>query len=89
MTVKTALSFTDRHDRIPSEKFRDRQFAARSAAVANAIKRTMQDEEEREVALSALTGEVRARPRTARSEYVDPAAALSAVRAAVEATRGK
>jgi len=89
MTVKAELSFTDRHNRFPSEKVRDGQVATRSAAVANAIERMMQDEEEREVALAALTEEVRARPRTARSGYVDQEAALSTVRAAVEASRGK
>lgn len=89
MTVKTALSFTDRHNRFPSEKVRDGQFATQSAAVANAIERIMQDEAERDVTLSALTEEVRARPRTARSEYVDREAALSTVRAAVESSRGK
>ena len=89
MTAKTTLSFTDRHNRFPSEKVRDGQFAARSAAVASAIERIMQDEEEPDVALSALTEEVCAQPRTTRSEYVDRAAALSTARAAVEASRGK
>jgi len=60
MTVKTTLSFTDRHHRFLSEKVKDRPFATQSAAVANAVERMMQDEEEREVALAALAEEVRA-----------------------------
>ena len=43
--------------------------------------------EEREVALSALAEEVRARMQTARSEYVDREGAFSAARAVVEASR--
>lgn len=89
MTIKTTLSFTDRHHRFLSEKVKDGLFATRSAAVANAVERMMQDEEEREVALAALAEEVRARMRTARSEYVDREAAFSTGRAAVEASRGK
>ena len=43
--------------------------------------------EEREVALSALAEEVRARMQTARSEYVDREGAFSVARAVVEASR--
>ena len=89
MTVKTTLSFTDRHHRFLSEKVGEGVFATQSAAVANAIEQMMQDEEEREVTLSALAEEVRARMQTARSEYVDHETAFSAARAAVEASRGR
>ena len=89
MTVKTTLSFTDRHHRFLSEKVGEGVFATQSAAVANAIEQMMQDEEEREVALSALSEEVRARMQTAPSEYVDRETAFSAARAAVETSRGK
>ena len=89
MTVKTTLSFTDRHHRFLSEKVRDGVFATQSAAVASAIERMMQDEEEREVALAALAEEVRARLRTVRSEYVDQETAFSTAHSAVEASRRK
>ena len=89
MTVRTTLSFTDRHHRFLLKKVRDGVFATQSAAVANAIERMMQDEEEREVALSALAEEIRLRMRTARSKYVDRQAAFSSAHAAVEASRGK
>ena len=61
MTVRTTLSFTDRHHRFLLKKVSDGVFATQSAAVANAIERMMQDEEEREVALSALAEEIRLR----------------------------
>ena len=89
MTVKTTLSFTDRHHRFLSEKVGEGVFATQSAAVANAIEQMMQDEEEREVALSALAEEIRARMQTARSEHIDRETTFSAARAAVEASRGR
>ena len=87
MTVKTTLSFTDRHHRFLSEKVGEGVFATQSAAVASAIEQMMQDDQEREIALSALTEEIRARMQTVRSEYVDDEQAFSAARAAVEASR--
>ena len=62
-------------------------FATQSAAVASAIEQMMQDDQEREIALSALSEEIRARMQTVRSEYVDDEQAFSAARAAVEASR--
>ena len=87
MTIKTTLSFTDRHHRFLSEKVGEGVFATQSAAVASAIEQMMQDDQEREIALSALAEEIRARMQTVRSEYVDDEQAFSAARAAVEATR--
>ena len=66
MTVKTTLSFTDRHHHFLSEKVGQGIFATQSAAVAAALEQMMQDEEEREVALSALGQEIRARMETPR-----------------------
>ena len=62
-------------------------FATQSAAVASAIEQMMQDDREREIALSALADEIRARMQTARSEYIDDERAFSAARAAVQASR--
>ena len=87
MTIKTTLSFTDRHHRFLSEKVGEGVFATQSAAVASAIEQMMQDDQEREIALSALSEEIRARMQTVRSEYVDDERAFSAARAAVEASR--
>jgi len=60
MTVKTTLSFTDRHHQFLSEKVGQGVFATQSAAVAAALEQMMQDEQERDVALSALAQEIRA-----------------------------
>ena len=87
MTVKTTLSFTDRHHRFLAEKVGEGVFATQSAAVASAVEQMMQDEQEREIALSALAEEIRARMQTVRSAYVDDEQAFSAARAAVEASR--
>ena len=88
MTVKTTLSFTDRHHLFLSEKVSEGVFATQSAGVAVAIERMMQDEAEREVALSALAEEIRARMATPRSEYVDEEEAFAAARATIAAARG-
>ncbi|MDE0333517.1 MAG: hypothetical protein OXI64_01050 [Defluviicoccus sp.] len=87
MTVKTTLSFTDRHHDFLMEKVNEGVFATQSAAVAAAVEQMIQDDREREVALSALAEEIRERMRTARSEYVDDEQAFSAARAAVDASR--
>ena len=87
MTIKTTLSLTDRHHRFLSEKVGEGVFATQSAAVASAIEQMMQDDRERETALSALAEEIRARMQTERSEYVDDEQAFSTARAAVQASR--
>ena len=71
MTVKTTLSFTDRHHHFLSEKVGQGVFATQSAAVAAALEQMMQGEEEREVALSALGQEIRARMETPRVAIID------------------
>ena len=88
MTVKTTLSFTDRHHLFLKEKVDEGVFATQSAAVAAAIEQMMRDEAEREVALSALAEEIRARMETPRSEYTDGTRAFAAARATIAATRG-
>ena len=87
MTVKTTLSFTDRHHRFLMRSINDGVFATQSAAVAAAIEQMIQDQDEREVALTALAQEIRARTQTPRSEFVDQDKAFSAARAAIETAR--
>ena len=87
MTTKTTLSFTDRHHRFLMRSIKDGVFATQSAAVAAALEQMIQDENEREVALTALAQEVRARTQTPRSEFVDQDNAFSAARAAIETAR--
>jgi antitoxin ParD1/3/4 len=88
MTVKTTLSFTDRHHRFLAEKVGQGVFATQSAAVAAALEQMMQDEEERNVALQALAQEIRARMETPRDALIDQDEAFAAARASIEAARG-
>ena len=71
MTIKTTLSFTDRHHRFLTDKVGQGVFASQSAAVAAALEQMMRDEEERELALGAKSGHgstrrapIMSRPRT-------------------------
>ena len=88
MTVKTTLSFTDRHHHFLSEKAGQGVFATQSAAVAAALEQMMQDEQERDVALDALTQEVRARMETPRSAFIDQDDVFAAAGASIGVARG-
>ena len=83
MTAKTTLSLTGRHHRYLLEKVAQGMFRTRSAAVAAAIEQMMQEEAERNVALSALAEEIRMRMRTPRSEFLDQDHVFSAARATI------
>jgi antitoxin ParD1/3/4 len=87
MTVKTTLSFTDRHHKFLMEKVGQGVFATQSAAVAAALEQMMQDEQEREVALSALTLEIRARMETPREAFIGQNDAFAIARSTIEAAR--
>lgn len=87
MTVKTTLSFTDRHHQFLAEKVGQGVFATQSAVVAAALEQMMQDEEERAVALQALAQEIRARMETPRDAFIDQDDAFAAARASIEAAR--
>ncbi|MFC3568021.1 hypothetical protein [Paracoccus simplex] len=71
MTVKTTLSFTDRHHRFLIEKVSAGMFASQSAMVAAALEQMIQDEQEREVALDALADEIRSRLQTSPADFID------------------
>ena len=88
MTVKTTLSFTDRHHEFLSEKVGQGVFATQSAAVAAALEQMMQDEQERDVALSALAQEIRARMETPRLAFINQDDAFASARATIGAVRG-
>ena len=87
MTVKTTLSFTDRHHQFLAEKVGQGVFATQSAVVAAALEQMMQDEEERAAALLALEQEIRARMETPRDAFIDQDDAFAAARASIEAAR--
>lgn len=81
MTVKTTLSFTDRHHRFLTEKVGSGVFASQSALVAAALEQMIQDEEEREVALGAFADEIRRRLQTPRDAFIDGEQAFDRARA--------
>lgn len=71
MTIKTTLSFTDRHHRFLKDKVGEGVYASASAAVAAAVERMIEDDEAREVALDAMAEEIRRRADTRREAYVE------------------
>ncbi len=70
MTVKTTLSFTDRHHRFLARKVEEGVFATVSAAVAAAVEQMMEDERARETALGVMADEIRARMATPPASYI-------------------
>lgn len=87
MAVRTTLSFTERHHGFLLAKVNEGIFATQSAVVAAAVEQMIQDEAEREAALSALAGDIRARVRTPRAEFVDRERAFASSRATIKAAR--
>lgn len=81
MTVRTTLSFTDRHHDFLSRKVDEGVFATASAAVATAIEQMMLDEAARETALASMGNEIRARMQTPQESFTDPQEAFAAARA--------
>ncbi|MFG6527233.1 MULTISPECIES: hypothetical protein [unclassified Sulfitobacter] len=69
MTVKTTLSFTDRHHDFLMAKVKQGKFATASSAVAAAIERLIEDEVHRENALKAISSAISDRMETSRSEF--------------------
>jgi antitoxin ParD1/3/4 len=85
MTVKTTLSFTDRHHQFLTSKVGQGVFATQSAAVAAALEQMMQDEEERDLALACLAHEIRARMETPPASFIDQEGAFSAAKRTINA----
>lgn len=86
MTVKTTLSFTERHHQFLMEQVEKGIYATASASVAAAIEQMIQDEEARQIMLSALADEVRARASTPREAYCGEDETFAAAYAEIEAT---
>ena len=70
MTIKTAVSFTDKHHKFARRKVEEGAFASVSSVVAAALEQAMQDEAERDAALEAMKDEIRARMATPREDFV-------------------
>ena len=83
MTVKTTLSFTDRHHRFLMAKVEEGVFASASSAVASAIEQMIEDEAARATALSAMAEEIRAR-MTGGGAYLEADEVFAPVRDGLE-----
>ncbi|MFC3119553.1 type II toxin-antitoxin system ParD family antitoxin [Jhaorihella thermophila] len=84
MTVKTTLSFTDRHHAFLKSKVGEGVYASTSAAVAAAIERMIEDEQARETALNAMAEEIRRRVAAPRDSFVDHDTTFGAALQALE-----
>jgi len=71
MTIKTTLSFTDRHHLFLKEKVGEGVYASASAAVAAAVERMIEDDAAREVALEAMAKEIRRRASAPRDTFIE------------------
>lgn len=70
MTVKTAVSFTDRHHEYAKRKVHEGASASVSSVVAQGIEKLIQDENERDAALVAMSDAIKARMQTPRCEFI-------------------
>lgn len=80
MTVRTTLSFTERHHGFLQGKVEDGVFASTSAAVAAAVEMLIAEDLARETALAALAEEIRARAATPAAAYLPLEETLAEVR---------
>lgn len=71
MTVKTAVSFTDRHHQYAKKKTEEGVYASVSSLVAQSIERMMQEDEERDIALVSMAETIKARMQTPRADWVE------------------
>ena len=71
MTVKTAVSFTDRHHQYARKKTEEGVYASVSSLVAQGIERMMQEEEERDAALAGMAEAIGARMQTPKSDWIE------------------
>ncbi len=86
MTVRTTLSFTDRHHRFLAHKVEEGVFASTSAAVATAVEQMIEDEAARDTALEAMAEQIRARLTTPPQEFLDFEETFAGARARLAAS---
>lgn len=89
MTIKTTLSFTDRHHRFVTEKVEQGVFASQSAAIAAALELMLRDEEERQIAIQRMEDEILARLTTSHAAYVDETDAFAQAKARINDVRDR
>ena len=71
MTIKSTVSFTERHHSFAKQKTSEGQHASVSSVVAAGIERLIQDDEEREIALEAMARTIQARMETSTEEWIE------------------
>ena len=71
MTVKTTLSFTDRHHAFLQRQVEQGIYATTSSAIAAAVENMIQSEEEFRAHVSGLADLVKERLKTPIEEYLD------------------
>ena len=71
MTVKSTVSFTDRHHQFAKRKVDEGVMPSVSSLVAMGIEQLMQDEAERSAALEAMKDTITRRMHTPREEWID------------------
>jgi antitoxin ParD1/3/4 len=70
MTVRTTLSFTDRHHKFMIEQVGEGIYATQSALIADAVEQLIEQRAMRDAALTGMTEEIRRRLETPREEYI-------------------
>ena len=85
MTVKTTLSFTDRHHQFLTEQVRKGIFASTSASVAAAVEQMIPGRGDPAGHAVALSDEIRARASTPRAAYREEDETFAAAFAEIEA----
>ncbi len=71
MTVKTAVSFTERHHQFAKQKVQEGSCASVSSLVALGIETLMREEQERGAVLAGMADAIRTRMQTPRSEFIE------------------
>ena len=71
MTVKSTVSFTDRHHQFAKRKVDEGAMASVSSLVALGIEQLMQDEADRNAGLEAMKETISRRMQTPRKAWID------------------
>lgn len=71
MTVKSTVSFTDKHHEFASRKVEEGAFASVSSVIAAGIEQLIKDEAEREAALEAMKETIQRRMATPAEEWLE------------------
>ena len=71
MTVKSTVSFTDKHHEFATRKVEEGSFASVSSVIAAGIEQLMKDEAERDAALEAMKETIHRRMATPAEEWLE------------------